>query len=107
VQSSDHRYLQYAQTIHILTCKHLQDIQNYNKEVFKQQSNELPKHFAAGIDIDGPDWDYEYSPGLRAIQDKYGAGNIGPWDDWHWGYVNGHLSALRWILGEDFDFLDT
>jgi hypothetical protein len=32
---------------------------------------------------------------------------IVPWDDWGWGFVHGKLSALRWILGSEWDFLDT
>lgn len=29
------------------------------------------------------------------------------WDDFEWGMVNGKLSAVRWALGDDWDFLDT
>lgn len=38
---------------------------------------------------------------------KLGEGNYGPYDDFEWGMVNGKLSALRWVLGEDWDELYT
>lgn len=28
-------------------------------------------------------------------------------NDFEWGMMNGKLSALRWVLGSDWDFLDT
>lgn len=33
---------------------------------------------------------------LKRIEDEYGVDELGPWDDWEWGFVNGKLSALRW-----------
>jgi hypothetical protein len=27
--------------------------------------------------------------------------------DWEWGYLNGMVAAVRWVLGEEWDFLDT
>lgn len=38
---------------------------------------------------------------------RYGDESLGPWDDFEWGMVNGKLSAIRWVLGDDWDMLDT
>lgn len=41
------------------------------------------------------------------VREKYGEENLGPYDDFDWGMLNGKLSALRWIFGDDWDMLDT
>jgi hypothetical protein len=43
----------------------------------------------------------------REVERRYGKKNLGPWDDFEWGMVNGKLSALRWALGDEWDMLDT
>lgn len=41
------------------------------------------------------------------VEKRFGLENLGPWDDFEWGMINGKLSALRWVLGDDWDMLDT
>lgn len=42
----------------------------------------------------------------RQIEKKYGK-NLIPKDQFEWGMFNGKLSALRWVLGDGWDTLDT
>jgi hypothetical protein len=47
----------------------------------------------------------ELEQGAAAIEEMYG--DAGPYSDFEWGMINGKLWALRWVLGSDWDFLDT
>jgi hypothetical protein len=52
--------------------------------------------------------DQVVSEGLASaerIRQKYE--DTGPWSDFEYGMINGKLSALRWILGDDWDNVDT
>lgn len=44
---------------------------------------------------------------MRDVETKYGVEIAEGVDDWTYGYWSGHLAALRWVLGDEKDFLDT
>ena len=43
----------------------------------------------------------------KKIEKRHGKKNLGPRDDFELAMLHGKLSALRWVLGEECDFLDT
>jgi hypothetical protein len=46
---------------------------------------------------------------MRKSEAKYGKKRLRNYykDNFEWGMLNGKLSALRWVLGDDWDMLDT
>lgn len=43
----------------------------------------------------------------KQVEKKYGIESLGPHSDFNWGMLNGKLSALRWVFGDEWDMLDT
>ena len=43
----------------------------------------------------------------QRVEKKYGKENLGPYSKFEWGMLNGKLSALRWVFGDEWDMLDT
>lgn len=43
----------------------------------------------------------------KRVEKKYGVENLWHESDFEWGMLNGKLSALRWLTGDDWDMLDT
>lgn len=56
--------------------------------------------------VDPQMWAGALASAEKVIQ-KYGEESLGPYSDFEWGMLNGKLSALRWVLGEEWDMLDT
>lgn len=44
---------------------------------------------------------------IAKVEKRLGPDNVGPWSDFEWGMINGKLSAIRWMLGDEWDSLDT
>lgn len=42
----------------------------------------------------------------KRVEKQYGKKNL-VWDDFEWGMMNGKLSALRWMMGDEWDSLYT
>jgi hypothetical protein len=75
------------------------EIQLVEKETFP-----VKNHAKRPIQCDV--WEVALKAAART-EKKYGKENLGPWDDFEWGMINGKLSALRWVLGDEWDMLDT
>lgn len=43
----------------------------------------------------------------KKVEKEIGKKNLGPWSAFDWGMLNGKVSALRWVMGDDWDMLDT
>lgn len=44
---------------------------------------------------------------MRDVEDKYGKEIAEGVSDWEYGYWSGRLAALRWVMGDERDLLDT
>ena len=46
-------------------------------------------------------------PSAERVIAQYGLENLSPYSKFDWGMLNGKLSVLRWVMGDDWDMLDT
>ena len=66
------------------------------------ENEEVPENIRAGA-----------RTARQRVEDRYGRDSlwkpIGPGHDeaWEYGYISGKLATLRWVLGSEWDFLDT
>lgn len=76
-------------------------------KVWYNRHQELRELVESGAeDVEPRTWEQALAK-AEEIEAKYGLENLGPWDDFEWGMLNGKLSALRWLIGFEWDMLDT
>lgn len=76
-------------------------------QVWYNRHLNLKARIAGGITQIDPDvWKAALAAAQR-VTEKMAAEDLPPYDDFDWVMINGKLSALRWVLGDDWDFLDT
>jgi hypothetical protein len=54
-----------------------------------------------------PDLQAEVKAAMRVVEGRYPDEDLANVTDWDYGFMSGKLSALRWVLGDEWDFLDT
>lgn len=69
----------------------------------------LIERLKAGLEVIDPEIEKGMYVAMQAAEKKYGKRKIRSYyeDDFGWGMLNGKLSALRWVLGDEWDNLDT
>jgi hypothetical protein len=131
------RYVYQVEGLHELLADQLGDeyLEEYHEVEFLIDEDEEPRTLAEIIEaekeffdkvwyvrsivFDGEDDDFAHDGGKRMlsarqrIEAAYGRDElwkaIGPEHDeaWQYGYISGKLATLRWVLGSEWDFLDT
>lgn len=67
----------------------------------------------ADEDVEGLDWPDDIKAGMfaakRRVEEQYGVDKLKKdvESDWAWGYLSGRISALRWVLGDEWHMLDS
>ena len=69
----------------------------------------LQANSKAGLETIDPEIEKGMLSAMEAAEKKYGKRKIRNYytDDFEWGMLNGKLSALRWVFGDEWDNLDT
>lgn len=74
--------------------------EEWDKHFEKKRGSYSQRHIIDDV------WKMAQAAAKRKEQ-QYGKKNLGPWDNFEWGMLNGKLSAIRWMLGDEWDMLDT
>ena len=82
-------------------------IEEYLDKVWYDRHQELKHRIESGQESVNPDIWRKAEEEAAKIEAKYPKSELGPHPDFDWGMINGKLSALRWVMGDEWDFLDT
>ena len=75
--------------------------QEFVEKIWFDRHLSLRYRVEQGIEkVDPKIWEGALKSAEKVIQ-KFGEDNLGPYSDFEWGMLNGKLSALRWVLGEE------
>ncbi len=69
----------------------------------------LLQNIKEGTESNTPDTHKGMLAAMRKVEKKYGKRKLRNYyhNDFEWGMLNGKFSALRWVMGSEWDFLDT
>ncbi|MDP3553363.1 DUF4062 domain-containing protein [Methylocystis sp.] len=69
----------------------------------------LQENLKEGTETIDPEIEKGMLEAMRRVEKRYGKRKLRSHysNDFEWGMLNGKLSALRWVLGDDWDMLDT
>ncbi len=85
----------------------LEAVDELTDKVWYNRHQEAKEQIEAGEEeVDPGIWKQALAK-AKEVEEKYGLENLGPYDDFEWGMLNGKLSALRWLIGFEWDMLDT
>lgn len=81
---------------------------NWLYRIKKGEHKIVPRsEYKGGVNTTPVDIFRDARKSAERMEKRYPADELGPWSDFEWGMINGKLSALRWVLGEDWDELYT
>jgi hypothetical protein len=69
----------------------------------------LLQNMKEGTETNAPKIHKAMLSAMQRVEKKYGKRKLRNYyhNDFEWGMLNGKFSALRWVMGSDWDFLDT
>ena len=84
--------------------------EEFHDRIWYDRNLFLQERVKEGKEVINPDIKKGALKAMKSVEGKYGGKKaLREYykDDFEWGMMNGKLSALRWVLGDEWDMLDT